>query len=179
MNVLPLLPLLFFQAQGVELLPDFIASERVEIEGRELTLEMPFQEAMQALGAGAKQAKKPSRTSTDKLDSESRLVLRLAPWTAPMLDYMAKVNNACGSTCWMAIGERRLSKQTVVRAMFQGDSAQTMKVVSLVVDNGANRDRYLSQALADASENASYLVMGDQHYRISRFGRTLRVERLK
>lgn len=166
------------QQQQTEVLPNLWVAERLELGEKVIERGMARSEVLDALGKGYKTNQKLREWSAQKFKSDRELVLRLAPWEAPFLEYADKLAIECGEHCWVEGFSKKIGKKTEINVALMGTSKTELRVSLLVVNRG-HSPFGLRRALADAASGARYVVTDDQVYRISQIGPMIRVEKIK
>lgn len=166
------------QHRQTEVLPNLWVAERLELGEKVIERGMARAEVLEALGSGYKTNQKLREWSAQKFRSDRELLLRLAPWEAPFLEYADKLADECGEHCWVEGFTQKIGKKKEVRVVLMGSDKTDLRASLLVIDQGHSAFG-LRRALSDAASGARYVVTDDQVYRISQIGPTIRVEKIK
>ncbi len=165
--------------EPVEVIPDFFMADQLEVEGRTLKLGMIRDDVVRAMGPGTK-VDKGEQMSAAKLEEQQRLVLRLSPWRAPLVERFSAIAPRCESGCWMSGAKRKLTKKDTIIVGLMGPDRDHMEAVWIAIDRGSSSlGKMVRRAWRDAAEDATYVLTDDQVYRIGQVGNVVRVEKMK
>lgn len=167
--------LLWPQDLGREVLPNLWVAEKLDWQGATVEVGNSRRQAIEALGEKYKVFRKPVASSEREARKGRELLLRVAPWEAPMLDHIDRLGKECGTKCWLEGLEWKIGKKERIQVTLLGPDREDLHVAMIVVDRGHSFTR---DGMAGGL-GARYVVTDDQVYRISQAGPTIRVEKLK
>jgi hypothetical protein len=167
--------MLLSQDAAKEVLPNLWTAEKLDWQGKAIGVGMTRRQAVDALGEKFKVFSKARAISDREMLKQREMALRIAPWEAPMIEYVDRLIKECGAKCWMEALEWKIAKKEKVQLTMLGPNSEELHVAMIVVDRGHSFTR---DAMAGGL-NARYVVTDDQVYRISQIGPTIRIEKLK